>query len=87
MQSIPYKQLFSQLSAVSTAASSGLRSAHALSAVPAAAEDFFATKSVDFSGLGLDEEVCRALESAGYSRPAHAQVRQWHGGQGRPHGC
>lgn len=43
-------------------------------AVPEAAEDFFAGATVTFSGLGLGTEVCGALQKAGYSRPAHAQV-------------
>lgn len=58
----------------------GLRqfAAHASAAVaePGAAEDFYAAESVTFSGLGLREEVCAALQAAGYPRPAHAQVRR-----------
>ena len=54
--------------------------AHASAAVaeaqPPATEDFFAAGAVTFSSLGLREEVCAALQAAGYPRPAHAQVRR-----------
>lgn len=65
------------LAAAAAAVSEQVRHARASStpgAVPEAAEDFFASSAVTFSGLGLGEEVCGALQQAGYSRPAHAQV-------------
>jgi hypothetical protein len=69
MASLSYRQQFVQSPAAVVA-----RHTHAL-AVPAAAEDFFASSAVTFSGMGLADELCSALKHAGYPQPAHAQVR------------
>jgi len=37
--------------------------------------DFLAPASVTFEGLGVSQELADSLARAGYSRPAHVQVR------------
>lgn len=55
--------------------------------VAAAVDDFYAASSVTFSSLGLSDDVCAALQAAGYPRPAHAQASGGGGSGGRTATC
>jgi len=42
--------------------------------VSAAASDFYAQEATSFSSLGIHEDLVKALERNGMTRPAHVQV-------------